>query len=220
MHARAENPDATVLSPRLEPVAETRQRIIDACGRMLDLLGYRRFRMEDVAAAAGLSRQSLINYFPKKDDLVWATTEDRMRTFETVLVARVASFDDPVEGLRVALRENLETLGAMPGTRPPLLDDMIEYLAGKGASLVVDQFHRTGKALAGIFDADPTGADIAGEALVRLVLSFLMFDEGQRNPDRAATVIASTVAGIVAPGRMQIPGVSDIAMPDKRGVST
>ena len=189
------------MSPRFEPVPETRQRILDAASRALDLLGYRRFRMEDVAAAAGLSRQSVVNYFPKKDDLVWAATEDRMRTFEEVLVARVADFDDAAEGLRVALRENLEALSAVPGTRPPLLGDMIDYLAGKGASLLVDQFHSTGKVLAGIFAADPADADIAGEALVRLVLSFLMLAEDQPDPDRGATVIARTVTGILEPGR-------------------
>ena len=187
--------------PGSEPATETRKKILEGAWSALDLLGYRRFRMEDVATAAGLSRQTVVNYFAKKDDLVWAATEARMRMFEAALAERIAAHDDPAAGVRAAMRENLEVLRSTPGTSPPLLDDMIDYMTGKGAGLVREQCASTAKVLADGFGADAADADVAGEVLVRLVLSNLALTSTARDLDHAADVITHAVTAIVDPTR-------------------
>lgn len=201
------------MRPSQEQAPETRNKILEAAGNTIDLLGYRRFRVEDVAAAAGMSRQTVVNYFPKKEDLVWASTEARMRAFETALAARIAELDDRATGFRVAMRENLAALAAIPGTSPPLLDDMIAYLTGTGAGLVHDQFRSTAKVLADGFGANAADADVAGEVLVRLVLGFLLLPSADRDLDHAADVITASVVAILdrppdRPHRLRVTNVT------------
>ena len=189
------------IGPVGELVPETRQKVLEAAWNTLDLFGYRRFRMEDVALAAGLSRQTVVNYFARKDDLVWAATAARMRMFETTLAEQIAAHDDPAAGFRLAMRDNLETLRSIPGASPPLLDDMLDYLSGKGAGLVHEQCVSTAKVLADGFAANTADADVAGEVLVRLVLSFLVLPPTARDLDHAADVIARAVTLILDPTR-------------------
>src|SRR5947208_6004685 len=52
--------------------ADTRARILDGAFECISDIGLVRTKMEDVARAAGVSRQTVYRYFPSKDHLILA----------------------------------------------------------------------------------------------------------------------------------------------------
>jgi AcrR family transcriptional regulator len=64
---------------------QTRERIAAVAARLFRVRGYERVRMRDIANEAAVSEQTLYNYFPTKEHLVF----DLDREFEERLVALV-----------------------------------------------------------------------------------------------------------------------------------
>lgn len=56
---------------------QTRQLIADTAAGLFRDLGYDQVTVEDVAAAAQVSRKTVFNYFPSKEDLVFSHLEER-----------------------------------------------------------------------------------------------------------------------------------------------
>jgi len=75
----------------------------------LDLVrrvGYRRVRLEDIAAAAGVSKATVYHYFANKDDLLTRAVETRMAGRHAELEAKLAEAPPSAEAkLRVYLSE-------------------------------------------------------------------------------------------------------------------
>lgn len=65
--------------------SETRERIADAADHLFRTHGYDAVTVDDVAVAADVSKKTVFNYFPTKEDLVFDRAEDR----ETALLAAV-----------------------------------------------------------------------------------------------------------------------------------
>src|SRR3954453_8097895 len=55
----------------------TRQRLVNAATRAFAERGYRAASLDSVAAEAGVTRQSLLHYFPSKTDLLMAVLDQR-----------------------------------------------------------------------------------------------------------------------------------------------
>lgn len=83
------------------PVAERRALIVDAAGRMFGDRGYDGTRLEDVAAAAGVTKPIVYRHFGSKRDL-YLTLLERHRDDLSGFVAAI-----PVEG---SLEERLRTV--------------------------------------------------------------------------------------------------------------
>lgn len=76
------NADGVALGPRREL---TRQRIVAAASANLLEGGYRDMRVDDVAAAAGVSRPTLYTYFESKEHLlIAAMSEEAMEQLEDI----------------------------------------------------------------------------------------------------------------------------------------
>jgi AcrR family transcriptional regulator len=77
----------------------------------LDLVrqvGYRRVRLEDIAAAAGVSKATVYHYFANKDDLLTRAVEARMAGRDAEIEAKLAEVPAPASAearLRIYLRE-------------------------------------------------------------------------------------------------------------------
>lgn len=77
----------------------------------LDLVrrvGYRRVRLEDIAAAAGVSKATVYHYFANKDDLLTRAVETRMAGRDAEIEAKLAEVPAPAPAearLRIYLRE-------------------------------------------------------------------------------------------------------------------
>jgi AcrR family transcriptional regulator len=93
---------ATVLTPeplRLRKKRHTRARIAAVAARLFRTRGYDRVRMRDIAQAADVSEQTLYNYFPTKEHLIFDLDQEfeqrlvnivRERSPDTTIASAVA----------------------------------------------------------------------------------------------------------------------------------
>jgi|SRR4051812_12437226 AcrR family transcriptional regulator len=90
---------------------ETRARVVDEATKAFSERGLRDVSLTEIAAAAGVTRQGLLHYFPSKTDLVLAvlTRRDRDDT-ESVPRAAMQSGDLPT-ALRAILGNDFEHPG-------------------------------------------------------------------------------------------------------------
>lgn len=79
---------------------ETRQRISDVATELFCARGFEIVTLDEVAAAAGVSKMTVFNYFPRKEDLMLDRSEDlRLQPFRAALRER-SKDEDPVDALR------------------------------------------------------------------------------------------------------------------------
>jgi AcrR family transcriptional regulator len=100
---------------------ETRQRISDMATMLFAMRGFEAVTVAEVAEAADVSKMTVFNYFPRKEDLLLDRHEDRLETLRSVIRDRPAG-ESVVAALR---RHNHELLdaghplsGALPRARP------------------------------------------------------------------------------------------------------
>src|SRR3954465_9670594 len=90
---------------------KTRARLIDAANDAFAERGLHDTSLNDVAAAAGVTRQGLLHYFPSKTDLVLAVLTRRARA-DTESVPRAAMHSGaPPTPLRAILGNDFEHPG-------------------------------------------------------------------------------------------------------------
>jgi AcrR family transcriptional regulator len=108
---------ATQLAPRLDTPA----RILDSAFDCVAQVGLARTTVEDVARAAGLSRQTIYRYFPSKDHLILALVLREEEKFLDGVRAAFAEHDT----LQAALSEGVEFC-LRYAREHPLLDRLLE----------------------------------------------------------------------------------------------
>ncbi|WP_162942227.1 TetR/AcrR family transcriptional regulator [Desertimonas flava] len=85
----------------------TRDAIFAAFSSLVYERGYDAVSLADVAAAAGMSRTTMYNYFADKDALVVAFTEAEVTSFTEGLAADLAGAGTPADRLRVYIAAQL-----------------------------------------------------------------------------------------------------------------
>jgi AcrR family transcriptional regulator len=126
----------------------TRQHIADTARRLFAERGFENVTVAEIARAADVSEQTVFNYFPRKEDLVYW----RLESFEDELLASIRE-REPGESVLAALRrfvlaqrgllgtddpearEQLAALTRMITESPPLLAREQQIFAGYTASL-------------------------------------------------------------------------------------
>lgn len=83
-------------------------RIFEAVHGLLYERGYDGISLAEVAEAAGMSRTSMYNYFPDKASLVLAYAMHETERFVSGLDAELRRVSNPVEQLRVYIRQQIE----------------------------------------------------------------------------------------------------------------
>jgi AcrR family transcriptional regulator len=100
---------------------ETRQRISDLATMLFAKHGFDAVTVADVAEAADVSKMTVFNYFPRKEDLLLDRHEDRLETLRSVVRDRPPG-ESVVEALRRHNHELLESghplSGALPRAAP------------------------------------------------------------------------------------------------------
>lgn len=93
----------SALSRRERQRIETRSELVVAAHEIVKHQGYEALTIRKLAERVGLATMSVYSYFPDKQAILTAIAED---TFE-MLAQRIANkrSDNPLEGLRVGLRE-------------------------------------------------------------------------------------------------------------------
>src|SRR5436305_14087567 len=101
----------------------TRELIAETARELFTARGFDRVTVAEVARAAEVSEQTVFNYFPRKEDLVYF----RLGSFEEELLATVRE-REPGESALVAFRRFLLAQRGMLGTVDP---DAREHLAAQ-----------------------------------------------------------------------------------------
>jgi AcrR family transcriptional regulator len=187
------------VTPGRDTRADTPERILDATLGCIRALGLRRLTLEDVAAAATTSRQTVYRHFGSREGLLEAVIlrEERLLLAEVEAATRTAtSLEDAI---RAAVMTVLESARAHP-----LLDRLLEdepgallpFLAlGRGPvvsaaePVVRDLFVRF------LSNASPQDVDALAGAATRLMVSYTLApaDDPRRTADTLARLFARGV---------------------------
>ena len=161
-----------------------RERLLDAVGELLADRTWSRVRMADVAAHAGLSRQTVYNAYGNREALALAyVTREAERFLATVAEVVAAHSDDPERALRAALEIFLAAAETHPLVRAISAaeeGDELLVLVTTGGGPVLGPI-TTG--LAGLIAAtwpvaSSESAALAAETLVRLAISHAALPTG------------------------------------------
>src|SRR5690606_26289937 len=105
---RIENPMAARGSKATPALSERKHRAIQRAGTAVFLrLGYESATMDQIAAEAGVSKQTVYNHFHSKEGLFKAIIEDLTSTLMAPLVVRDAASSTPEQVLRALGRDFL-----------------------------------------------------------------------------------------------------------------
>ncbi|RYF87851.1 MAG: TetR/AcrR family transcriptional regulator, partial [Caulobacteraceae bacterium] len=75
-----------------------RRQILDAARKLVSEKGFG-CRMDEVAAAVGVTKPAVYRYFPGKDTLIRAMLEEDLVIPTQALVARIDAYEGPIRGL-------------------------------------------------------------------------------------------------------------------------
>jgi AcrR family transcriptional regulator len=114
---------------------DTRHRLLAAALTVISQHGLARLALEDVARAAGVSRQTVYRYVGSRGGLITATILTEERAFLERIRAAAAEQDDlrsALEQAAEAVRRLIISYAICPSSTPP------DGLAGHLATLLVD----------------------------------------------------------------------------------
>lgn len=85
--------------------SSTRQRILDAATDLFGLRGVEAVSLDVIAAEVGVAKQTLLYWFPSKDDLVQAVLEAAVAELSVGVEAAIrATTDDPLDRIDAVVR--------------------------------------------------------------------------------------------------------------------
>jgi AcrR family transcriptional regulator len=147
---------------------QTRQAISDIATVMFLERGFEEVTISQIAGAAGVSKMTVTNYFPRKEDLVFDRADAIIRRLADVVSARA-----PGESMLAAIRRDYAEAVARAdvtlGLSSPAFVRMIEsspMLASRGLEIM----YRCERALGDVIAAED-GADGPRQRLVAALLS-------------------------------------------------
>jgi AcrR family transcriptional regulator len=109
--------DDAPMSLRERKKVETRTRIADVAAGLFVAQGFHAVTVEEVARAAGVSKQTVFNYFPQKEDLVFDRAAEIERSILAALAERSAD-TTAVDAFRAFTRAMWERIATLSPDRP------------------------------------------------------------------------------------------------------
>lgn len=167
----------------------TSDRILDAARTVFEQYGARRANVDDIAAAAGVSRSTLYRRFATKDDLLAAVLLRETNAFlddldevAVDLPPQEAVIECFARGLRIM--RDIPVLGRLAQTEPEVVTGITD-----GAHLILAHSDRIARTLrrAGATMPDDELA-LAAEVLLRVATTYLMNPEGHLDLEDEAAV--------------------------------
>jgi AcrR family transcriptional regulator len=175
-------------------VPDTRTALLDAAYAAVTSGNWERTRMADVAAVAGVSRQTLYNEFGSKDALAQALALREAEEFMAANEALLAAMHPggPAAAVAAAVEATLNRAADNPLLKAVLTDDaggLLPYLTTRAAPLLDAARSRLCAYLSTHWPGLPAAdVDLAAETIWRLTISYLVLPSGP----------ASAVAGRIA----------------------
>lgn len=146
---------------------ETRQAISDIATGMFAARGYDQVTIAEIAAAAGVAKMTVTNYFPRKEDLVFDQAEGLIRHLAEVIATRA-----PGQSLLAAVRRDYADAVAQGdvslGLSSPAFARMIQD-APALASRALEMLNQREQALGDAIAAE-TGTDNPQQRVVAALL--------------------------------------------------
>jgi AcrR family transcriptional regulator len=134
---------------------QRRRQILDAARKLVSEKGFG-CRMDEVAAAVGVTKPAVYRYFPGKDTLIRAMLEEDLVVPTQALVARIDAYSGPIRGLleifaegTLAIQENGLSRGYMAlamdeaQSRPDVAGLIRENVLGVSVIRVAQAFMRS-----------------------------------------------------------------------------
>lgn len=113
------------LEKRQKIQQERVKQILDVALTLFDTLGYTNTKIDDISAAAGVSKGLIYRYFNTKADILYAYT-DAMQ----VCLDEISALDSPIEAIRV-FGEKLLSNPYQTGYLPPLRVFITVFVRGE-----------------------------------------------------------------------------------------
>lgn len=96
------------MNPKLVDVR--RKQIIDGAIKVFSAKDFHSATVREIADAAGLTMGSLYNYIRSKEDIIYIVYDYITGILREQVIAAIAGIRDPKERLKIALRQNLDTV--------------------------------------------------------------------------------------------------------------
>jgi len=176
-----------------------RETLLDAARELLGLEGWGHVTMAQVAARAGVSRQTLYNTFGSRDELAQALVlREQERLLAGVQETIRANRERPVRALGSAFEWFLELAGHDPALRRALTDQepdgMVPLLTTRGAPVVLGAAARLAELIGAAWPQAPRAdVELISDCLVRLAISHAML------PTAEPAATARAIAALLAP---------------------
>jgi AcrR family transcriptional regulator len=176
-----------------------RETLFGAARDEVERRAWSEITMSDIAAAAGVSRQTLYKEFGSRDEFGLAfVIHEGERFLDAVDAAVLAHRDDPRAAIGAALELFLRTAGEDPLIRILLSDDgtggMLTFVTTQGTPVVL---WATARLAATIEQGWPQAASpdvrLLSESLVRLAISYIT------TPSESPETTAAAVAELLGP---------------------
>ncbi|MFI9010407.1 TetR family transcriptional regulator [Actinosynnema sp. NPDC053489] len=187
-------------------MTELTRALLDAAVELIAERGSRGLRMAEVAARAGVSRQTVYNEFGNKERLVQAVALHKTAEFLDGVRQRLASTPDPVDGLRRGIAFAFDLAARDPLARSVLnganAEDMLPLLTTKGRpvlALATSVFARHVRAHWP--ELPDARVQLIADTVVRVGLSHLLTPTGRR----VEAVVAVTEALLAGTPRLPEP---------------
>jgi AcrR family transcriptional regulator len=193
-------PMAGARTPYPEAARELlRQTLFGAARDQLELRAWSEITMSDIAAAAGVSRQTLYKEFGNRSEFGLAfVIHEGERFLDDVEAAVLQHREDPRAAVGAALELFLRTAGEDPLIRILLSDDgtggMLPFVTTQGMPVVQWATARLAATIEeGWPQAPPADVRLLAESLVRLAISYIT------NPSDSPEGTAGAVADLLGP---------------------
>jgi AcrR family transcriptional regulator len=176
-----------------------RQTLFDAARDQLGERAWSEITMSDIAAAAGVSRQTLYKEFGNRNEFGLALVlHEGGRFLDDVEAAVLAHVADPRAAVGAALEHFLRTAGEDPLVRILLSDDgtqgLLPFVTTEGRPVVVWATARLSAVIEeGWPQARKADVSLLAEALVRLAISYIT------TPSETPHATAEQVAELLGP---------------------
>jgi AcrR family transcriptional regulator len=191
---------ASARTPYPEAARELlRQTLFGAARDQLEQRPWSEITMSDIAATAGVSRQTLYKEFGNRNEFGLAfVIHEGERFLDDVEVAVLQHVEDPRAAVHAALELFLRTAGEDPLIRTLLSDDgtggMLPFVTTQGLPVVQWATARLGTTIEqGWPQAPKADVQLLSEALVRLAISYIT------GPSESPETTASSVADLLGP---------------------
>jgi AcrR family transcriptional regulator len=200
---------------RVRPTREqTRARLLAAAGTVFAERGYDRASLEDVAAAAGLTKGAVYSSFASKDELFYALMSERIGERLQLATAAVQR-ESPAEGKSSAGEITREAAGSLAGLMASQADWHLLFIEFWARAVrdpqLREEFARHRRAAREVIarfleqQADQAGVELPAPAeqlaIAVLALSNGIAIEHLADPDTVDPTILTTILSLLLDGR-------------------